>query len=261
MSEQMMRAVRAPLSWSGGTVGFVGTGVMGQPMALNLLRAATPLVVWNRTRTRTDQLAQAGATVVDRPGDVFGQAQTVIVMLVTSDVIDDVLGRGTPGFEAMVRGHTVVSMATTSPDYSRSLSEDLQAAGARYVEAPVSGQRPVAEAGRLVTMLAGHPEALAEVTPLLRLMCRTAFDCGPVPNGLLMKLAVNLVTGAAMTAMAEGMTYARSQGLDASQFAAVLEASPLASDFLRMKAPKLAKQDFRVQGALGVARKDLSIIA
>ena len=121
--------------------GFIGLGVMGQPMALRLARAATPLVVWNRTAARCEPLREAGASVAATAAEVFQRARTVVLMLADDTAIDAVLGRGTRRFAEQLAGRTVVHMGTTSAGYSRALEADIQRAGGRYVEAPVSGSR------------------------------------------------------------------------------------------------------------------------
>jgi 3-hydroxyisobutyrate dehydrogenase len=231
-------------------VGFIGLGVMGQPMALNLVRAATPLVVWNRTAARSEALRAAGAAVATGPAEVFERARVVILMLADGAAIDAALGRGTPTFGATVTGHTIVHMGTTSPDYSRGLEADVRAVGGSYVEAPVSGSLKPAEAGQLVAMLAGEQADAAVVRPLLEPMCRDTVFCGPVPNALLMKLSVNLFLITMVTGLAEATHFARSQGLDLDQFVAVLDAGPMASSVSRVKAAKLVAEDFAVEGAI-----------
>lgn len=109
-------------------------------------------------------------------------------------------------------------------------------------------------------MAAGDAKYIVQAKPLLVPMCSTIIECGAVPNGLLMKLAVNLVSGAIMTALAEGANYAKSQGLDVELFGSILNASSLPSNFFRMKIPKLAKHDFSVQGALNLGRKDFDMM-
>src|SRR4051812_20018688 len=111
---------------------------MGQPMALNLVRAGTPVVVFNRSPARCEPLRAAGAQVAASPAEVFERAETVILMLADETAVDAVLGRGTPAFAARLAGRTVVHMGTTSPEYSAGLRDAVVAAGGRYVEAPVS---------------------------------------------------------------------------------------------------------------------------
>jgi 3-hydroxyisobutyrate dehydrogenase len=207
-------------------VGFVGLGVMGQPMALNLAKAGARLIVWNRTPERTDPLRNVGAVVAHSVDEVFAGSRIVILMLINETVIDAVLGRRTSGFAELVGDHVVVSMGSIAPDYSRALAADVQAAGGRYVEAPVSGSKKPAEAGELVALLGGEPDAIAEVSPLLGPMCRQVLACGPVGSGLLMKLAVNLYLDAMLAGLAEAVHFADRQGLDLHTFQAAIDSGP-----------------------------------
>jgi 3-hydroxyisobutyrate dehydrogenase len=240
-------------------VGFLGLGVMGQPMALNLARAGTPLVVWNRTPSRCGPLREAGAVVAASPADVFAAADTVLMMLADAAATDEVLGRGTPTFQARVAGHTVVHMGTTSPAYSQALAADVAAAGGRYVEAPVSGSRVPAVKGELVGMLAG--DAVDEVRPLLAPMCHETFACGAAPNALLMKLAVNLYLITMVTGLAEAMHFATRHGLDPRLFEAVLSAGPMASSVSRGKTAKLVAGDFDVQASVANVLENNRLVA
>ncbi|NBM15833.1 NAD(P)-dependent oxidoreductase [Streptomyces sp. GC420] len=242
-------------------VGFVGLGVMGQPMALNLARAGTPLVVWNRTPARCEPLRAAGADVAASAAEVFERAGVVILMLADETATDAVLGRGTPDFAARVAGCTVVHMGTTSAEYSGGLEADVRAAGGRYAEAPVSGSRVPAEQGQLVAMLAGEEHAAQDVRPLLAIICRETFDCGPVPNALLTKLSVNLFLITLVTGLTEAFHFAGRHGLDLRRFLDVLDAGPMASAVSRMKAPKLLARDFAVQAAAQDVLKNNRLIA
>jgi 3-hydroxyisobutyrate dehydrogenase len=254
-------------------IGFLGLGVMGSPMALNLARAGKPLTVWNRTPARTEPLRAAGARVAATPAEVFRRSRTVFLMLADEAAIDAVLGRdpngaldpeGAPGsgFAALVRGRTVVHMGTTAPGYSRALEADVRAAGGTYVECPVSGSRAPAEAGRLVAMLAGPPEAVEAVRELLPPMCADSFVCGAAaPDALLMKLAVNLFLITTVTGLTEAFHFADRHGLDVERFLAVLDAGPMASGVFRMKAPKLRDGDLAVQAAALDVLKNNRLIA
>ncbi|MCF4136701.1 NAD(P)-dependent oxidoreductase [Streptomyces sp. Tue 6430] len=242
-------------------VGFLGLGLMGQPMALNLTRAATPLLVWNRTPGRCEPLRAAGAEVAASPAEVFERAGTVILMLADETAVDTVLGRGTPDFAARVAGRTVVHMGTTAPEHSGGLRDDILDAGGRYVEAPVSGSRVPAERGELVAMLAGDDDAVADVRPLLAPLCRETFVCGPVPGALLMKFSVNLFLITLVTGLAEAFHFADRHGLDRNLLRDVLDAGPMASAVSRGKAPKLLARDFTVQAAAADVLKNNRLIA
>jgi 3-hydroxyisobutyrate dehydrogenase len=241
-------------------LGFVGLGVMGQPMALNLVRAGTPLAVWNRSPARAEPVVAAGARLAADAAEVFRDAGVVLLMLADETAMDAVLARGTEQFGRRVVGRTVVSMGTFRAAYSRALERDVTAAGGGYVEAPVSGSRGPAEAGELVVMLAGRDDDVARVRPLLAPMCVAAFDCGPVPGALVMKLAVNLFLITMVTGLVEAFHFADRHGLDLTRLADVLDAGPMASAVSRTKARKLVEQDFAVQAAVGDVLKNSGLV-
>lgn len=240
-------------------VGFLGTGIMGQPMASNLARAGIPLVVWNRTAEKCEPLRDLGATVASTPSEVFRQARVFILMMIDDAAMDQALGRGTPDFTENVGDRTNVHMGTTSVEYSLGLETDIRAAGGRYVEAPVSGSRKPGEAGQLVGMLAGEAAAVEEVRPLLKPMCQDIFDCGRVPNGLMTKFAVSLIK--MVTGLTETFHFARQQGLDLQTLKAVPEAGPMASNVSRNKAEKLVNSDFEAQASIADVLKNNRLIA
>lgn len=243
------------------SVGFIGIGIMGQPMALNLARAGVPLTVWNRTSEKCEPLRAHGAHVAASPAEVFSRARIVILMMVGDASMDSVLGRGTPQFTANVAGHVIIHMGTTSAEYSLALDSDIRGAGGQYVEAPVSGSRVPAEGGQLVAMVAGEPSVLEEVRPLLEPMCREVIDCGLVPNALLMKLAVNIFLLTTITGLTEAFHFALRQGLDPRTLQAVLDTGPIASSVSRIKAQKLVDADFTVQAATTDALKNSRLVA
>ncbi|HEX8620172.1 MAG TPA: NAD(P)-dependent oxidoreductase [Thermoanaerobaculia bacterium] len=242
-------------------IGFIGLGVMGAPMALNLARAGTKLVVWNRTAEKCAPLEALGAERVEDASEVFRAARIVILMLADEAAIDAVLMRGRPEFARLVSGQTIVQMGTTSPDYSRLLESDILAAGGTYVEAPVSGSRTPAEAGQLVGMLAGDAAAVETVRPLLAPLCARTFVCGAVPSALLTKLAVNLFLIATVTALAEATHFAEQHGLDLELFGEVIDAGPMASSVSRVKLPKLIAKDFSVQASIRNVLMNNALIA
>jgi 3-hydroxyisobutyrate dehydrogenase len=219
-------------------------------MALNLLGAGTPLVVWNRSPAMSAVLAKAGALVAKDLQEVFQRCEVVILMLRDAEATDTVLGRRGGTIQARVDRHTIINMATHSPCYSKSLEADIRAHGGEYVEAPVSGSRKPAEAGQLVAMLAGAADVVASVQPLLTPMCRKTVDCGPTPNALIMKFTVNLFMICMVTGLAEAMHFARSHDVDLGALVTVLDASPMASDVSRVKAAKLAACDFAAQATI-----------
>ena len=227
-------------------IGFIGLGAMGTAMATNLAKAG-PIVVWNRTPKTI-----AGAERVRTAAEVFTRCATVILMVADETAITEVLA----GVE--VADRTVVNMATVAPAFSLALAERLHAAGARYVEAPVSGSKRQAESGQLVAMLAG--DDLATVAPWLAPMCRETVVCGAVPAALQMKLAVNLFLITMVTGLVEAMHFAARHGLELATLVHILEAGPMASDVSRQKAAKVLGGDFTLHSGITDVLKNNRLI-
>lgn len=234
-----------------GTIGFIGLGAMGEPMALNLAKSGLQLVVWNRTPAKCTSLKEAGADIAVTPSDVFARCSTIFLMLTDDHAIDSVLSRGAPEMVTHVSGRNIINAATVSPDYSKALEADIRRSGGRYVEAPVSGSRKPAEAGQLVAMIAGDPEAVEQVRHLFSPICRAVVPCGEVPRALSMKFASNIFLIATITGLAEAAHFAKVQGLDLKTWGSIVNASQMASDISRLKVDKLLAGDFSAQAAIG----------
>jgi 3-hydroxyisobutyrate dehydrogenase len=231
-------------------VGFIGLGVMGQPMAVNLAKSGVPLLVWTRDSRKADPVRDAGARVAATAADVCAHSEIVILMLADGDAVNAVLGAPERGFQVPVAGRTIVNMGTVSPAFSSALADRVRTAGGSYVEAPVSGSRTPAEAGELVAMLAGDDADVGRIAPLLAPMCSRTFSCGLVPKALLMKLSVNLFLITMVTGLAESFHFAESHGLDTGLLRDVLNAGPMASAVSTIKLGKLVAADFSVQASV-----------
>jgi 3-hydroxyisobutyrate dehydrogenase len=242
------------------TLGFLGLGHMGEPMAANLLRARGDLVVWNRSPAAAQRLQTLGARVMATPAVVLDACDTVILMLANLDAINDTLGRTAQSFSAPVRGRVIVNMGTIAPVDSHQLSEALLAHGATYVEAPVSGSRVPAENGALVAMLAGPADVVPHVEELLTPLCRSVFRCGDVPGALTTKLAVNVFLIDMVTGLAEATRFAEGAGIDLEVFRAVLDSGPMSSDVSRMKIAKLLAGDYAAQATIRDVRYNSRLI-
>jgi 3-hydroxyisobutyrate dehydrogenase len=239
-----------------GTVGFIGLGIMGVPMATNLVRGGVDLVVWARHPHPVEALVAIGARAADDVAGVFDAADTVILMLRDEAAVDAVLSRGHEDFGRLVRDRTVVQMGTFTTGFSRTLAAEVRDHGGRYVEAPVSGSRGPATDAALVAMLAGDPEAVARVEPLIALMCATSHRCGDIPAALSTKLAVNVFLITMVTGLAETFHVAAETGVDLDVLRAVLDAGPMASVVSRGKAAKLREHDMSAQAAIADVLKN-----
>jgi 3-hydroxyisobutyrate dehydrogenase len=241
-------------------IGFIGLGLMGEPMARNLAAAGHALVVWNRSPEKCRPFQKLGCTVANSVADLFAQSDVVILMLASEQAIDLTLGRHSPHFQRMVRERLLINMGTTRPEYSRALGEDIERAGGSYVECPVSGSRKPAEARELVAMIAGSPDDVRFVKPIVRSMCNAIFECGAVPDALNMKLAVNLFLITMVAGLVESFHFAQSKGLNLEVFRAVLNAGPMASKVSTVKLDKLVGADFTPQAAIQDVLKNCGLV-
>jgi 3-hydroxyisobutyrate dehydrogenase len=229
-------------------IGFIGLGVMGAPMAKNLVRTGCSLTVWNRSAPAREALASEGSRIAASPAEVFATADVVLLMVANGDAVNEVMGRTARGFDVPVSGRLVVPMGTTPPEYSLALGQAVRAAGGSYAEAPVSGSRKPAEDAQLVAMIAGDELDLVEET--IAPMCARVIRCGDVPSALATKLAVNLYLITTVTGLAEATHFAAAQGIDMEIFRTVLDAGPMSSAVSRMKLEKLVGREFSVQASI-----------
>ncbi|GAA4178115.1 NAD(P)-dependent oxidoreductase [Gryllotalpicola koreensis] len=245
---------------NGRHLGFIGLGIMGVPMAKNLIAAGFDLAVWARSAAPVEELVALGAHAAADVAGVFSHAETVVLMLRDEAAVDAVLARDTPEFGRLVGSHTIVQMGTFTTAYSQALAADVHAHGGRYVEAPVSGSRGPATEGTLVAMLAGSEDAIADIEPIIDAMCAQRFRCGPVPSALATKLAVNTFLITMVTGLAETFHFAARTGVDAEVLRAVLDAGPMSSVASRGKALKLTQSDFAPQAAIADVLKNARLV-
>jgi len=242
------------------TIGFIGLGIMGAPMAANLLAAGHRLMVFNRTADKAAPLIRAGAVAAANPAEIAAAADTVILMLTGPEAIEAVL-RGPDGLlEVPLAGKRIVNMSTVSPAYTAELAATLAAAGAQLIDAPVSGSRKPAEDGTLVILAGGAEAAIAAVEPLLLAMGKAVVRCGGTGSGSAMKMAVNLLLGTMMAGLAEAVNLGERCGLDSATLLDTVLAGPLGCDLFRLKRDMLVTHEFPPQFPYRHMTKDMGFI-
>ena len=241
-------------------VGFIGLGIMGLPMVKNLLAHEFHVTTWARREEALLAAVDSGAHAAGSVADVFANCDTVILMLRDEPAVDAVLARTASGFGVDVSGRIIVQMGTFSPEFSRRIAQDVEAAGGRYVEAPVSGSRGPAEAGTLVAMLAGDPDVIDEVSELIAAMCGQQYRCGAVPNALTMKLASNTLLISTVTAIAEAFHFAEANGADPDVLRAVLDGGQMSSTISRAKTLKVVQGDLSAQASIADVLKNARLV-
>ncbi|HET9228194.1 MAG TPA: NAD(P)-dependent oxidoreductase, partial [Thermoanaerobaculia bacterium] len=189
-------------------IAWIGTGLMGRPMAERLLAAGHEVTVYNRTREKAEALAASGATVANSAQEAIDRGEAVFLMLKDAVAIRDLL------FDGNLEGRTVVQMSTIGPSESTALAEEVRQRGGDYLEAPVLGSTPQARDGKLLVMAGGTPEQFGRWLEVFRALGPEPILVGPVGQASALKLAVNQLIGALSATFSLRLGMVRRQGID-----------------------------------------------
>ncbi|HZP45510.1 MAG TPA: NAD(P)-dependent oxidoreductase [Candidatus Binataceae bacterium] len=245
-----------------GPIGFIGTGQMGLPMALNLLAAGFELKVWNRTPSKADELIAKGAQRASSPADAVRAGGIAITMLADDAAVEEVAA-GTDGLAARLgAGGIHLSMSTIAPATARRLASAHERYGCTYVAAPVFGRPDNAAARQLVICTSGPAAAIARVRPLLDAMGRAVFDFGEQAGASnVAKLCGNFLIAAAIEAMAEAFAMAEKSGLDRNQLATMLTKTLFAAPVYQRYGEMVAAKRHTPPGfRLPLGLKDIELV-
>lgn len=246
-------------------VGFLGLGIMGLPMARNLIaKAGKKLVVWNRSIERCNMLAQEfpdSVTIASSPAEVVKACNPTFQCLTTPEVVDTVLfSMEGAAINGVSSGKMIIDCSTITEESSTASSVKIKAAGGLYLEAPVSGSKGPAEQGTLIFLAAGDKEVFDLVEPdMLPAMGKKSFFLGDLGAGARMKLAVNMVMGSLTSALAEGIVLCENNNLDANQFLEVLDLGAMSNPIFRGKGPNMTaeKRNYAPNFPLEHQQKDM----
>ena len=222
-------------------VAFLGTGLLGFPMAEKLLENGLPLTVWNGTRAKAEPLAGRGARLAETPADAVADAEVVILMLTDFPAIREVvLG---PRVLPALGGRTVIQMGTIAPEESLEVGRAVVGAGGRYLEAPVLGSIPQAKAARLMVLAGGDGADLERVRPVLSCFGPVR-HVGAVGAAATLKLALNQLIATLAAAYATGLEMVRAGGVDVEHYVEVVRASALHSASFDKKLPRWLERNY-----------------
>lgn len=242
-------------------IGFVGLGLMGRPMALNLRKAGFPLVVTSRSPGPVQALVEAGAIAAGTPADVAKQCPVIITMLPDSPDVAQVLEGPSGIFETLRHGAVLIDMSTISPVVTRELAAKTKARGATLLDAPVSGGEIGAISGTLSIMVGGDAAALERVRPILAAMghAERIIHIGESGAGQVAKVCNQLMIGATLSAVGETFALARKAGVDPSRVRQALMGGFAASRVLEVHGERVIKGDFKPGFRASMYQKDLRI--
>ena len=241
------------------TVGFIGLGLMGKPMARNLLKAGFPLLVWNRTRAKADDLVREGAKLAGSPREAAAQADVLIAIISDPPAIEEAILGQAGALEGLRRGSLFIDSSTISPDLARREAAACAERGVDFLDAPVTGGTWGAEKGQLVFMIGGKQEVLDRAKPILEPLGKKFFLLGPNGAGQTVKLAMNLILALEVEALAEATALVTNAGVAGERLVEVLQSSMGRSPLMDVKAPLILKNDFPASFPLRLMHKDVRL--
>jgi len=241
-------------------VGFIGLGIMGEPMARHILEAGFPLVVHNRSRGKVDSLVAAGATDGGSPRGVAQQAQVILMCLPDSPDVEKVVLGPDGVFSGISRGKIIADMSTISPVVARSLAQKAQALGVDFLDAPVSGGEIGAKQGTLSVMVGGSEQAFQRVMPIFQAMGKTIIRIGDSGAGQVAKACNQMMVAVTAAVVSEAMVFATKSGVDPALVRQVLLGGAGYSRFLENSGPRLLQRNFQPGFKAKLHYKDLNIV-
>ncbi len=241
-------------------IGFIGLGLMGSGMSMNLLKAGFPLTVWNRTKSKMKPLTDAGASGAGSPREVAEASDVVICIVTDSPDVEEVLLGPEGAIHGAKPGAIVIDMSTISPSVTRRIAEELGEKGVKMLDAPVSGGAIGARDGTLSIMVGGDEDVFEECLPIFEAMGRTVTHVGGNGMGQTVKLVNQILVGTTMLGVAEALMFAKKSGVDLEKCHAAVSGGAAGSWQLTNNGARLLKGDhepgFKVKDYL----KDLRLI-
>ena len=243
---------------SAGAIGFIGLGIMGRPMALNLVRSGHRLVVHSRSRAPVDELVRAGATDVASPRAVAEQCDVVITMLPDTPTVEAVVRELAP---ALRPGALVIDMSTIHPESARSLARELAQRGVGFLDAPVSGGERGAIEGSLSIMVGGDPAHVERAALLLKAVGSRLVHLGGPGAGQVTKAVNQLVVMSTIEVVAEALVLAAKAGVSPSKVREALLGGFASSRILDSHGERMIQRNFRPGGRAELHVKDIEVIS
>ena len=241
------------------SIGLIGLGLMGRPIALNLLKKGFSLTVWNRSPARAEALVAQGARVAASPREAAAASDVLIMIVSDPPAVEQVLWGETGALSGLRRGTVLVDCSTVSPALARRSAAACSERGVEYLDAPVTGGTWGAERGELVMMVGGAEETLKRVEPVFGAIAKRWFHLGPNGAGQSVKLAMNMLLALEVDALAEALALTRAAGISGERVIEVMQSSMGRAPVLDVKAPMLLQRNYAPSFPLRLMHKDLAL--
>lgn len=242
-------------------LGYIGLGLMGRPMVERLLKAGYEVTVWNRTRAKAEALVAAGAREAQTPAELAAASDLVLMCLMDAAATEQVVF-GEAGISSVSGPSMMIDFSSIHPDATRRLAARLQKAnGMAWIDAPVSGGVPGAEAGTLAIMAGGEPDDIEAARPIVMHLCQRFTHMGAVGAGQTTKLVNQIISGCTMAITAEAVCFAEQAGVDATRLTEALGGGFADSKPFQIFAPRMAARDYNNPfGTTNSMLKDLKTV-
>lgn len=237
-------------------IGFIGLGIMGRPMALNLLRKGVPLMVNDIVEEAVAVLTEAGAEYGDYTS-IAAQCPIIFTILPNGPIVDMALFSETGLATHLKPGQIVSDLSSVSPYEARSFGERLERIGVHFVDCPVSGGEPKAMDGTLSFMAGGSADVFEKLKPYYLKMGASAILTGPVGSGCVTKLANQIIVNMNIASLSEALVFAQKAGADVEKVYEAIRGGAAGSVMLDAKAPMILNRDFKPGGRISINRKDI----
>ena len=239
-------------------VGFIGIGLMGLPMAKNILKAGYKLTAFNRSRKKLKLLRQSGAKIAESVGSLVSNSQVIITMLTDDKAVDEVIG-SKEFISNLKPGSTVIDMSSTKPITATKHANSLKLKNINFLDAPVSGGTIGASEASLAIMVGGDQNVYKKVNKILRTMGNPNL-VGPIGSGQVSKLANQIIVGLTIGAVAEAITLCEKAGADPNKMIEALSGGWADSKVLKTHGKRMIDKDFFPKGKTSVHLKDMNNI-
>ncbi|UCE60163.1 MAG: NAD(P)-dependent oxidoreductase [Phycisphaerales bacterium] len=240
-------------------IGIIGTGIMGEPMARNLMQASYPLCVFSRTKTKADALVQEGAEWMDSPAALARNVDVVISIVGDSPDVEQVYCGPSGVCETITEGMLCIDMTTIAPETAISVACEVEKRGGIFLDAPVSGGKTGAQAGTLSIMVGGKEANVTRAKPVFDALGKSTVHCGPNGHGQLTKLCNQILCGLNLLGVSEAIVLARRAGLDPEKMLQAVSGGAAGSWALENLGPRMLARDFAPMFMIDLQQKDLRI--
>jgi len=238
-------------------IGFIGLGIMGKPMAINLINAGYELIVHNRSFQPVEELVKLGAKKEESPADVAAKSSIVITMLPDSSDVEEVILGEKGVLKGIRKGSIIIDMSSIAPLVSQKIATEALKEGIEMLDAPVSGGEPGAVAGTLAIMVGGKEEIFDRCRKLLKVMGKSVTRVGKIGAGNFTKLANQIIVAINIEAMSEALVLGTKAGVDPEKLFNAIKNGLAGSNVLNAKAPMIFERNFKAGFKIKLQKKDI----